>query len=383
MQGIYLDYAAATPVAEEVLKSMEPYFGGKYGNPGSLHSFGQEAHAAVDRAREIVAGELGTEFREIIFASSATEANNHVIRGAVKSFTAEKPRVVISAIEHESVDETADDLKKAGVDVVKVAVSEGGIVDLQKLEAALNKNTALVSIIYGSNVIGVLQPIQEIARIVRVFRAKSGGVYPLFHTDAVQALQFERLDVSELGVDALTLSGQKIYGPKGAGVLFLKKEWHSRVAPLITGGMQEFGFRAGTENVPAIVGLGRAVKLVRESRKAETKRVKELRDYFWQELQKRVPGVALNGSLKHRLPNNLHVSFPGKDNQELLIKLDQAGIAASIGSACSIRARTASRTVLALGFGEERATNCIRFTLGRPTTKEEVDTALLRMQSLI
>lgn len=387
MERIYLDFAAATPVAEEVKKAMEPYFSEKYGNAGSLHVFGQEAHAALDRARDNIAKEFGASFRGVVFTSSATEANNWVLRGAVKTFLQAgkkgRAKIIISSIEHESIEETAADLESEGVEVVRIPVSELGIVDVHKLEESLDERTVIVSIIYGSNVVGTVQPIPEIASIVQAFRAQRGSLYPLFHTDAVQAAQFQKIAIQELGVDALTLSSQKIYGPKGAGALVLREETARCLAPLVTGGAQEFGLRAGTENIPAIVGFGKAVELAAQCRDAEAKRVAELRDYFWQELQRAVPNVLLNGSETHRLPNNLHVSFVGRDNQELLIQLDQVGIAASIGSACSVRARTASRVVLALGVGEERATNCIRFTLGRQTTKEVIDTALSRIVQLL
>jgi len=388
MKNIYLDYAATTPMAAEVLEAMQPYYKKEFGNAGALHSFGQHANAAIDNARETIAIELNTEFNEIIFTGSATEANNYIIRGAVKSFLKSKtynlkPRIVISAIEHESVFETAEDLKKDGVDVVIVPVSKDGIVDIEKLREALNENTVIVSVIYASNVIGVIQPIGEIVKIIQEFRREHNSEYPLFHTDAAQAFQFMKPDMKESGIDALTLSAQKIYGPKGIGALALRKEWLTKVSPLITGGTQEFGYRAGTQNTPAIVGFGKAVELAGQERDKRTKHIGELRDLLWAGIKKIAPNAELNGSQERRLPNNLHVSFPGQDNQELLIKLDQAGIAVSIGSACSVRARQASRIVLELGTGEERAMNCIRFTLGEPTTKEEINEALQRIESLV
>ena len=394
---IYLDYAAATPMAPDVESAMQPYYREDFGNAGALHSFGQRANAAIDSVREIIAKELNVEFNEVIFTGSATEANNHILRGATKSFLKSqisntKSQIIISAIEHESVFETANDLEKNGVEVIKIPVSKEGIIDIEKLKDALDENVAVVSIIFASNVIGTIQPIKKIAEIIKNFREEKGSEYPLFHTDAVQALQFIKLDMGELGVDALTLSGQKIYGPKGVGALAIKKQWLARVAPLVTGGTQEFGYRAGTQNTPAIVGFGKAVEIVTRDRgphsakaprgKQEAERVKELRDMLWDGIKKIVPNSELNGSKEERLPNNLHVSFPGKDNQELLIKFDQAGIAVSIGSACSVRSRKASRVILELGLGEERATNSIRFTLGRNTTEEEIKEALNRITSL-
>jgi len=372
----------------DVKKAMEPYFAEDFGNADSLHLFGQRASAAIDKAREGIAGELNADFDGIIFTGSATEANNHIIRGAVRSFLKPntsnlKPKIVISAIEHESILETAEDLEKYGVTIVKIPVSKEGIIDTATLKKELDENTAIVSVIFASNVIGTIQPIKEIGEIIKNFRKETGSEYPLFHTDAVQAFQFMKLDMKELGVDALTLSGQKIYGPKGVGALAIRKNWISKVAPLITGGTQEFAQRAGTQNTPAIVGFGKAVEIVVSSREQEARRIEKLRDDLWSGIKKIVPGAELNGSKENRLPNNLHVSFPGSDNQELLIRFDQAGIAVSIGSACSIRSRKASRIVLELGLGEERAVNSIRFTLGRNTTDEETYEALKRMEDLL
>ena len=372
------------PRVEEAIQS---FYRENFGNAGSLHSFGQKANAAIDDAREILAKELGVEFNEIIFTGSATEANNHILRGAVRNFLKPstpnpKPKIIVSALEHESVFETAEDLEKQGVEVIKIPVSTDGIIDIEKLEQALNENTAIVWVIFASNVVGTIEPIVEIGKIVEKFRKDNGSEYPILHTDAVQAFQYMKLDMKELGVDALTLSGQKIYGPKGVGALAIKKEWIPRVSPLITGGTQEFGLRAGTPNTPAIAGFGKAVELVTRGRKEESSRVGELRDRLWDGIKKIVPNAELNGSEADRLPNNLHVSFPGQDNQELLIKFDQAGIAVSIGSACSVRSRQASRVVLELGLGEERATNSIRFTLGRDTTEEEIEETLKRIAEL-
>ena len=372
----------------DVKKAMEPYFAEDFGNADSLHLFGQRASAAIDKAREGIAGELNADFDGIIFTGSATEANNHIIRGAVRSFLEPntsnlKPKIVISAIEHESILETAEDLEKYGVTIVKIPVSKDGIIDTATLKKELDENTAIVSVIFASNVIGTIQPIKEIGEIIKNFRKETGSEYPLFHTDAVQAFQFMKLDMKELGVDALTLSGQKIYGPKGVGALAIRKNWISKVAPLITGGTQEFAQRAGTQNTPAIVGFGKAVEIVVSSREQEARRIEKLRDDLWSGIKKIVPGAELNGSKENRLPNNLHVSFPGSDNQELLIRFDQAGIAVSIGSACSVRSRQASRVVLELGLGEERATNSIRFTLGRNTTEEEAKETLGRLGKLI
>lgn len=383
MKNIYLDYGASTPVAEEVVETMSPFLREDFGNAGSIHYFGQRAKTAIDKSREIIAKELGAKFNEVIFTGSATEANNLAIRGVVRGSDFKKPRVIISTIEHESVLETCEALEPDGVEVIKIPVSKDGFVDTGKLKEEINEDTVLVSVIYVSSVIGTVQPIEEIGKLIADFKAENKSDYPIFHTDAAQALQFRELNTAKLGVDALTISGQKIYGPKGVGVLYLKEGLMKKMEPLITGGMQEFVFRAGTENVPAIAGLGKAVELISVGRVKRIERVKELRDYFWTELQKISGDLEVNGSMDNRSPNNLNVYFPGKDALEFLIALDQAGIAVSTGSACSIRATKPSYVVEALSISDDRADSSIRFTLGGPTTKEEIDEAIERVSKLI
>ena len=384
MERIYLDYSATTPVAPEVKEAMEPYFSEHFGNPGSIHSWGQKAQAALDHSREIIADELNVKFSEVIFTGSATEANNLVVRGvAAGSKGIDKPRIIVSAIEHPSVLETARTLTADGVEVVCLGVNKEGFIDLQELKDSLNERTVLVSIIYASNEIGTIQPIAEIAKIIQEFRSRSKTTYPLFHTDIVQAFQFFKMDLQGLGINAVSISGHKIYGPKGAGVLVLRNEWEPYLGRIITGGHQEFGIRAGTENVPAIVGLGKAVELMSRDRGEEAKRIESLRDYFWENLKRALPEIGLNGSLDNRLPNNLNICFPNKESVDLLINLDQAGVAVSAGSACSAKASKPSHVISALGMGEKRAKQSLRLTLGRPTSKEEIDTALERIIDII
>lgn len=383
MERIYLDYGAATPVADEVIGVMAPHLGKIFGNAGSIHSFGQEAHAAIDRSREVIAGELTAKFSEIIFTASATEANNIAIRGVVENADIKNLRIIISSIEHESVLETCESLTSGNVEVVVIPVSKDGFVNVEKLKNALTKETVLVSIIFGSSVIGTLQPIERIGKIIADFRKNTGSYYPLFHTDAAQALQFVEIDTSELMVDALTISGQKIYGPKGVGVLYLGEGWMPRLRPLMTGGKQEFGFRAGTENVAAIAGIGKAIELTSVKREDKVEKLAGLRNYLWENLKSDNPKLEVNGSLENRLPNNLNVYFPGVDALEFLVALDQEGIAVSTGSACSVRAAEPSYVVTALGLGEERANSSIRFTLGGPTTKDEIDKAVKCIAKLL
>jgi len=404
---IYFDYAATTPVGPEVLKAMQPYFKEKYGNPGSLHSFGQEATAAADKARETIAKTIGAPpaggFREIIFTGSATEANNLALRGVIKAYKTNKSyRIIVSAIEHESVLETARDLEKDGVEVICLPVDKNGFVDLGKLKKSLNERTVLVSVMYANNEIGTIQPISKIGELISEFR-KQKSEFPLFHTDAVQAFQYLDCDVNKLGVDLMTLSAHKIYGPKGIGALFIKNQkskiknqnsGSDFIVPVITGGGQEFGLRSGTENIPAIVGFAKAAEIVLKNRNKELKRMTELRNYFWQELKKIYPKVEVNGYNlngrpvqavlpKNSLPNILNVYFPGLKAEDLLIKFDMAGIAVSAGSACRARSLEPSYVLRAMSFPENRIFQSLRFSFGRFTTLQEIKDAIKKMEKLL
>ncbi len=380
---IYLDYSASSPMDKRVLEAMKPYFSLDFGNPGSIHSFGQRAQAGVDRARTIVAEGLGAKFNEIIFTGSASESNNLAIRGAVRKSGFRKPRIIVSAIDHESVVETAMDLESQGVDVVYIGVDKEGFVNPEEIANNLNDETVLVSIISASNVIGTIEPIKEIAEIVKRFRGDSE--YPLFHTDAVQAFQYLDCKVDHLGVDMMTISGQKIYGPKGIGVLYirdLERSGYKKILPIITGGGQEYGLRSGTENVPVIVGLGKAIELILKNKAKEARRIGSLRDYFWEKLKSSLPELELNGPPLdvYRLPNNLNIYFPeAGDIQELVIKMDLSGVAVSSGSACSIKSSKDSYVVAALGHKKSRSNSSIRISLGRPVTKVQVDQAIKRI----
>jgi len=388
-----LDYAAGTPVAPEVVKAMLPYFKEKFGNPGSIHHFGQEAQSAVDKAREVVSLALGVKFSEIVFTGSATEANNLALKGVFGasriSFrgAGKLPKIIISAVEHESVSDTSSELSKEGANVIVLPVDEEGLINLEDLKKHLDETTVLVSVMYASNEIGVIEPIKEIAKIIKDFRGMRD--FPMFHTDAVQVFQFLDCRPEHCGVDLMTLSAQKIYGPKGVGALFirgLEPKGTDKIKGIITGGGQEYGLRSGTENVPAIVGFGKAVELIGKDKLREADKIKELRDYFWLSLKNAKPGVQLNGpdiSSPKRLHNNLNIHFPGNNSEDLLIKLDLNGLAVSAGSACSARSTQVSRVIKALNLGEERAKSSLRFSFGRPTTKMEVDIALERVINLL
>ncbi|MBI3671458.1 cysteine desulfurase [Candidatus Azambacteria bacterium] len=370
---IYLDNSASTPVDARVLKAMMPYFAKKYGNASSVHFFGQEAQSAVDIARKKTADFLNCDTSEIFFAGSATEANNLAIIGVVRKFINEKregkPHIVISKIEHESVFQTVKYLSEIGeLEYSLLPVSKDGIVLIDKLTELLRGNTVLVSVIHANNEIGTIQPIKEISLLIRKFN-KEIGKNILFHTDAVQSAGFLNCDVEALGVDMLTLSGHKIYGPKGVGTLFVKSG--SNIEPFVLGSGQESGLRSGTENVPAIVGIGVALDLVKKERKNIGK-ITALRDKLISEILSEIPNSKITGSLEKRLPHHISISFTGVKREELVIAMDLKGVAISAGAACHSKALKASYILDALGLSEKEKESNIRITLGRKTTNEDI-----------
>lgn len=390
MKRIYFDHAASTPVRREAQKAMMPYFSTRFGNPSSLHSFGQEGIAAIDRAREMVARTIGASFREVIFTGSATEANNLALRGAVRQFKLANPnvlpRILISSIEHESVLETAKDLSREGAEFVMIPVDARGVIDIARLKKELNGRTAIVSVMYVNNEIGTVEPIAEIAKIVTDFR--KDNAYPLLHTDAVQAFNYFSCDVNELRIDMMTLSGHKIGGPKGVGCLYVRSQQEANklktksynLFPIITGGGQEFGMRSGTENVPCIVGFAEAVKLAIKERKKESARLLTLKKYFWKEIKKIIPDARIYGfpetQFSHASPHILNIAWHSAPLDDAIVRLDVMGIAVSSGSACASRASTHSHVLSAL---LENASRGMRFSFGRTTTRAEIDAALTRM----
>ncbi|MBM3256953.1 MAG: cysteine desulfurase [Candidatus Liptonbacteria bacterium] len=420
MKRIYLDFAATTPLDPAVGRAMEPYLYEEFGNPSSLHSFGQKAIAAIDKAREMFARELNANFREIIFTGSATEANNLGFRGVIKGIRKQElgirqkkftPRIIISAIEHESIRETAKDLEREGVEVIEIPVSREGLVDVQKLKNALNERTVLVSVMYANNEIGTVQPISAIGKIITDFRKQIAdskepraplaiGHWPIFHTDAAQAFQFLDCDVQFLGVDLMTLSAHKIYGPKGVGALYMRRIVNSELrsvnnsqlptptsqflSPVITGGGQEFGLRSGTENVAEIVGFGHAARRAGELRVREGARLGGLCEKLWKGIIKKYPRATLNGVSAKRftrhsslaLPNILSVRFSDLEAEALLVRLDIMGLAASAGPACSSRSLEVSNVLQAIGLTPKQARETIRFSLGRTTKEKDVAHAL-------
>ncbi len=385
MKRIYLDYAATTPVDKEVLKVMIPYFSEKFGNASSIHSFGQEAIAAIDEARGKIAELLECQFDEIIFTGSATESNNLAILGIARNFSpyGGSPKggqfskhIISTKIEHESVLEPLKELEKAGHEVTYLPVNKDGLIKISDLEKSIRNNTILVSIIYANNEIGTIQPIKEIGRWLEKINKKrqENGLSKIYlHTDAVQALNYLECRPDWLKVDLLTFSGHKIYGPKGVGGLYVRKG--TPLSPIISGGGQEFGWRSGTENVPCVVGLAKAVELVFENREKRSRYILDLRNKLWKNIIKYSKIAELNGSLENRLPNNLNIRFSGLSNETLIVALDQAGIAVSAGSACSSRALAPSHVLTAIGLTECQAKESVRLTMGKGTTLNEIEKA--------
>jgi cysteine desulfurase len=376
---VYLDYAATTPTDPRVLEVMLPYFDARYGNASSMYASGRRAAGAISYARGTLARILGSEPEEILFTGSGTESDNLAILGVARANEAFGKHVIVSAIEHKAVLESAKELEREGFEVSIAPVHANGLIDLDAFEKLLRNDTILVSIMYANNEVGTIEPIAQIAAIIKKHRGQKN--FPLFHTDACQAAGLLPLNVQKLGVDLMTLNGSKIYGPKGIGLLYKKKG--VLLLPIIVGGEQERGLRAGTESVPLIVGLAEALSLAEAFRDDEAARQTELRDYFIAEVRKKIPGAFLNGHEHERLPNNAHFSFPDIEGESILLMLDQAGVEVSTGSACSALDLKPSYVLLALGQSAELAHGSVRFTLGRHTTKEDIDYVLSVLPGIV
>ncbi len=362
---IYLDYAATTPVRPEVRAAMEPYLSSSsFGTPSSLHADGQQAKRALDTARDTLAGALGCQFSEISFTSGGTEADNAALIGVLLANKSHGNHLITTQIEHEAVTETARFMETLGFRVTFLPVDEFGTVLPQSVADALTDETVLVSVMHANNEVGTIQPLREIADIVHARGA-------LLHTDAVQTFGLLPVTVGALGVDLLTLSAHKIYGPKGAGALYVRSG--IAIEPLLHGGGQERERRSGTENVAALAGFGEAVRRLQPERDTEAARLTRLRDRLWSGLSARLPNVVLNGHSTRRLPNNLNFSLPGLDAETLLLSLDRAGVSASSGSACTSGSIEPSHVLQAMGLPDTRLKSALRLTLGRGTTAEEID----------
>ena len=379
MKKIYLDNAATTKVDPRVVRAMEPYFSKIYGNPSSVHQFGRESKAAIDKSRQVIAHFLGCDEREVIFTSGATEANNLALRGVTKGVKAQigkRGHVITSQIEHHCILCTVDVLEEIGYGVTRLAPDKYGQVRLEDIRKAIKPDTILVSIMAANNEIGTIQPVKEIGEIIvkeRKRRAGSRGLPIYFHTDAVQAIDSQNINVKKLNIDLLTLSGHKIHGPKGIGALYIKRGVPMK--PIVYGGGHERGLRAGTENVPAIVGLAKAISIVQKEAKTYNKKMVKLRDRLIKGIGK-ISDVHLVGHPTKRIPKVASFVFANVEGEAIVIALDIKGIAASTGSACASRKLESSHVLTACGISTELVHGSLRLSLSKYTTREEIDRVL-------
>ncbi len=371
---VYLDNNATTKVDKEVLEAMLPYFGEIYGNPSSMHGFGQESNKAMEAARKSMAEILGVEPNELVFTASGTESDNMAIRGVAKAYKRRGNHIITTSIEHPAVRNTCRDLEKEGYEVTYLSVDENGLIDLEELKSSIKKETILITIMYANNEIGTIQPIEEIAKIANENKI-------VFHTDAVQAAGKLKLRPKETGIDLLTISGHKFYGPKGIGLLYIRQG--VRVGKILTGGGQERRRRPGTSDVPNIVGMAKAFEKANEVLEEEFEREAALRDYFEEELVKRIPEITVNAKGAPRLPGTSSITFKYLEGESILLTLNFKGIGVSSGSACSSDDLQASHVLLALGIPVEFAHGTIRFSLGKYNTKEEIDYVLNEVPAAI
>jgi cysteine desulfurase len=377
MNRVYLDYNATTPVEPEVLDAMLPYFSAEFGNASSIHTFGQKARAAVETAREQVAALIGARPQEIFFTSGGTESDNHAIFGIVGSSATpagRRPHVITSFTEHEAVLNACQALEKQNIDVTYLPVDQDGLIDLEHLRGAVRPETVLITIMHANNELGTVQPIEQIGGI-----AEDADVY--FHTDAVQSAGKIPIDVNQFQLDMLSLSGHKLYAPKGIGALYVRGG--TRLKQLLYGGHHQRGMRPGTENVAGIVGFGKAAEIARHSLANDAKRLSGLRNQLEHGLLHRVPHSRINAGRAPRTPNTANLVFPGVEGEALLIALDLKGLACSTGAACSSGAVEPSHVLTAIGLPAEEARASLRFSLGRHTTQAEIDFALTVVPSVV
>jgi cysteine desulfurase len=364
MKRIYFDYAATTPVDKRVAEAMKPYFTKKFGNASSLHSFGQEAKETLEASRKKVAELINADPEEIIFTSGGTESDNIALQEVAYSNREKGNHIITSKIEHPAVLETCQFLERDGFKITYLPVDRYGLISLDALRKAITKKTILISIMHANNEIGTIEPIKEVGKICREKNI-------LFHTDAVQTFGKIPINVKEMDIDLLSASAHKICGPKGVGILYIKKGIN--INPLVFGGGQERGFRSGTENIPGIVGFAKAAEIAKKEMAGEEKRLIKLRDKLIREVLDKISGSYLNGHPQKRLPNNANFRFDFIEGESMLIRLDLAGIAASTGSACSSVKLEPSHVLLALGLAHEQAHGSLRITLGNQTTEKEIN----------
>ncbi len=374
MRNVYLDYSATTPVKKEVLDAMLPYYSEFYGNPSSLYTIAQDSKEALEKARGQVAALINADPDEVFFTAGGSEADNWALKGVTDALKDKGNHIITTKIEHHAILHSGEFLQQHGVDVTYLDVDDKGLVDPKELEKAITDKTVLISVMFVNNEVGTIEPIKELAKI-----AHSHGI--IFHTDAVQALGNVHIDVKDLDVDLLSMSGHKIYGPKGIGALYIKKG--TKINNFVHGGAQESKRRAGTENLPGIVGFGKAAELAMHNLDAHIKNVSELRDYFIKEVTTKIPDTIVNGSLEHRHPGNANISFEYIEGESMLILLDMNGICVSTGSACSSKSLTPSHVLSALGIPVERIHGTLRFTVGDFTTKEDLDYVVEKLIEIV
>jgi len=374
MRRIYLDHSATTPTHPGVVKAMLPFFTDAFGNPSSVHSYGQEAKGAVEEARSKTAELIGARSEEIIFTGGGTEADNFALKGVAYANENKGNHIITTSVEHHAVMEVCKFLERRGFTITYLPVDKYGLVDPDDVRKAITDKTILISIIHANNEVGTVEPVSEIGEIV-----KEAEVY--FHTDAVQTIGHIPVNVDKLNVDLLSMSAHKLYGPKGAGGLYVRKG--TKLVSLMQGGEQEKMRRAGTENVPAIVGLGKAVELARQEMDKEAERLAGLRDKLTEGLMDKIDHIHLNGHPTRRLPNNVNVSVDFVEGESMLLNLDLEGICASTGSACSSASLEPSHVLLALGLSPEQAHGSLRFTLGRENSEEDMERVLEVLPAIV
>ncbi len=374
MRQVYLDYSATTPVKEEVLQEMIPYFTEQFGNPSSLYTMGLTSKEAVDKARSQVAALIGADSKEIYFTGCGSEADNWAVFGTVDKFKEKGNHIITTRIEHHAMLHSCEFLEKNGYKVTYLAVEPDGTVKPENLEAAITDQTILISIMMVNNEVGTIEPIKELAAI-----AKKHGI--LFHTDAVQALANVPIDVKDLGVDMLSVSAHKIYGPKGIGALYIRKGL--RISNYMHGGAQEMGRRAGTENLAGIVGFGKAAELAKINMEEHIAHCSQLRDYLIDRITREIPDTFVNGTMEHRHPGNANITFKYIEGESILLLLDYKGVSVSTGSACSSKSLEPSHVLTALGVPVEMVHGTVRFTVGDFTTKEDIDYTVESLNEIV
>lgn len=376
MRQVYMDYSATTPVKQEVLETMSPYFTEHYGNPSSLYTIGQESKAAISNARRQVASIIGADEKEIYFTACGTESDNWAIFGTADAKKGKGKHIITSKIEHHAVLHSCQQLEKQGYDVTYLDVEPDGTINPQALKAALRDDTVMVSIMMVNNEVGTIEPIKELCSVTKAFNKEI-----IFHTDAVQGLGNMSIDVKELGIDLMSMSAHKIYGPKGVGGFFIRKGL--RITNYLHGGAQENRHRAGTENIAGIVGFGKAAELAEKNLDEHIRHCSELRDYFIEQVLKNIPNTEVNGNMEHRHPGNASITFNYIEGESILLLLDAKGIYVSTGSACSSTSLTPSHVLTALGVPIERIHGTVRFSIGDFTTKEDLDYVLDELKPVV